>query len=43
MYAALFGRTELLKALAARGANLDQADPLGNTARQISQGELRTR
>jgi ankyrin repeat protein len=43
MYAALFGRDELLKALAARGANLDQADLLGNTARKISQGELRTR
>ncbi len=42
MYAGLFKRTGLLDALAAKGANLDAEDPLGNSAARLADGEIRT-
>jgi ankyrin repeat protein len=43
MYAALFQRRELLTALAERGADLQAADALGNTAARLIEGEIRGR
>jgi len=41
MYAGLFKRVELLDALKAKGADMDAADPLGNTAANLASGEIR--
>ena len=43
MYAALFGRVELLDELKARGADLKAKDIDGNTAEALARGEIRTR
>ncbi|SFD64756.1 ankyrin repeat domain-containing protein [Paracidovorax konjaci] len=40
MYAALFQRTELLQALAARGADLNARDARGNGVTQLQRGEF---
>ena len=42
MYAGLFKRQELLDALAAKGADLNAQDPLGNSATRLASGEIRT-
>lgn len=42
MYAGLFKRAELLDALAAKGADLNAEDPLGNSARRLASGQIRT-
>ena len=42
MYAGLFQRQELLEALAAKGADLNAEDPLGNSATRLASGEIRT-
>lgn len=42
MYAGLFKRAELLDALAAKGADLNAEDPLGNSAARLASGEIRT-
>ncbi|HBC23695.1 MAG TPA: hypothetical protein DC052_07765 [Pseudomonas sp.] len=43
MYAALFQREALLQALRERGADLNAADPLGNSVESLARGEIRTR
>lgn len=43
MYASLFQRTELLKALAAKGADMQATDALGNSVTSLGQGEVRGR
>lgn len=43
MYAALFGRVELLDALKAKGADLSAQDIDGNTAEALARGEIKTR
>jgi ankyrin repeat protein len=43
MYASLFQRTELLKALAAKGADMQATDALGNSVASLGQGEIRGR
>ena len=40
MYAALFQRKDILDALAAKGADLDARDALGNNARSLQQGHF---
>jgi len=40
MYAALFKRTEILQALAAKGADLSLRDSMGNDVERLSQGEF---
>ena len=42
MYAGLFKRVELLDALAAKGADLNAEDPLGNSATRLASGQIRT-
>ncbi|KPA89204.1 MULTISPECIES: ankyrin repeat domain-containing protein [Pseudomonas] len=42
MYAGLFKRTALLEALAAKGADLQAEDPLGNSAARLVEGQIRT-
>ncbi|UZE34093.1 ankyrin repeat domain-containing protein [Pseudomonas sp. B21-059] len=42
MYAGLFKRVELLDALAAKGADLNAEDPLGNSATRLVSGQIRT-
>ncbi|MBC2655779.1 ankyrin repeat domain-containing protein [Pseudomonas sp. MSSRFD41] len=42
MYAGLFKRTELLQALAAKGADLEAEDPLGNSPTRLASGQIRT-
>lgn len=43
MYAALFQREALLEALRERGADLNAADPLGNSVQSLARGKIRTR
>ncbi|WP_072926679.1 ankyrin repeat domain-containing protein [Nissabacter archeti] len=43
MYASLFQRTELLKALADKGADMQATDALGNSVTSLGQGEIRGR
>ncbi|GFM49376.1 ankyrin repeat domain-containing protein [Pseudomonas capsici] len=40
MYAALFQRTEILQALAAKGADLSLRDSMGNDVNNLSRGEF---
>ncbi|GLX12638.1 hypothetical protein Pstr01_08770 [Pseudomonas straminea] len=42
MYAALFKRTEMLNALAGKGADLKAEDAFGNTASNLEKGDIRT-
>lgn len=42
MYAALFQRKDILAALAAKGADLDAHDDMGNDARSLEQGRFST-
>lgn len=42
MYAALFQRTEILQALAAKGADLSLRDSMGNDVETLSKGEFKT-
>ncbi|MDC7816880.1 ankyrin repeat domain-containing protein [Pseudomonas sp. BLCC-B112] len=42
MYAGLFKRVELLDALAAKGADLNAEDPLGNSVTRLASGQIRT-
>ncbi len=43
MYAALFGRLEILEELRQNDADLDQTDLFGNSVHSLLQGEIRTR
>jgi hypothetical protein len=42
MYAALFQRTEILKSLQARGADMQAVDRAGNTPAALARGEFKT-